>query len=128
MKHIKKHNYRAGNPSPVNVEQITNNGNRFTKENAAYYGAIGAKKSAEKKRWKKTIAENYAVVLRDQFNIKNGEGLPAVIEEILNQKEDNRARVQLLKHMEEVEGKKLANYKDDIDILGQLLGIKKDEL
>lgn len=80
------------------------------KTSAKARGRLGGIKSGKSKRIKKLMSEIYADLLADQSGIKKGQGIPKVVEEILNKTDakTTSARVALLRELREgTEGSKV---------------------
>jgi hypothetical protein len=80
------------------------------KTSAKARGRLGGIKSGKSKRIKKLMSEIYADLLADQSGIKKGQGIPKVVEEILNKTDakTTSARVALLRELREgTEGSKI---------------------
>lgn len=88
-------------------------------------GKLGGIKSQQVQREHKMMREAYAELLKQQYNITvaKGSGLVAVIQEVLEQTDDQRARVAMLKEIRD--GLDVAQNIDtsqDADLLKNLLG------
>lgn len=80
------------------------------KTSAKARGRLGGIKSGKAKRIKKLMSEIYADILADQSGIKRGQGIPKVVEEILNgtDPKTTSARVALMRELREAtEGSKI---------------------
>lgn len=80
------------------------------KTSAKERGRLGGIKSGKAKRIKKLMSQIYADILADQSGIKKGQGIPKVVEEILNSTNPKgvSARVALLRELREgTEGSKI---------------------
>jgi hypothetical protein len=80
------------------------------KTSAKARGRLGGIKSGKSKRIKKLMSEIYADLLADQSGIKKGQGIPKVVEEILNSTnvKSVSARVALMRELREgTEGSKI---------------------
>lgn len=108
------------------------------KTSAKARGRLGGIKSGKSKRIKKLMSEIYADLLADQSGIKKGQGIPKVVEEILNSTNPKgvSARVALLRELREgTEGSKVKTetvltINTDDEKIQQLLkehGVNKSE-
>ena len=101
-------------------------------------GKLGGKKSGVVRKEKKLMSQIYADILADQSGIKKGQGIKAVVDEILsnNDLKNNSSRVSLMRELREgTEGSKLKTetvltVNQDDDAVKNLLskhGISKPE-